>query len=493
MNLSMLIDPRATDPFDDIFDRRVLPVSRRAWLRAAGLGFGSIGLSALLAQESLADGQDPNNPLAPRAPHFAPKAKRVIFLFMHGGPSSIDTFDPKERLERDNGKPLPIKRPLAFDRSAPGPLMKSPWKFRPGGKSGVPVSDLFPNVRDCVDDMCIIRSMVGEGVDHGAALLQTFTGTSTFIRPSLGSWVIYGLGSENRDLPGFVAIKPSLAHGGAKNWSSAFLPGAYQGTAIGHAGLKVNDIKLEPIEYLSSKRLSPDEQRFELDMLRNINKRHEALRQGDPQLEARIQAFELAFRMQAEAPEIFRVESESEATKKLYGLDDPLTQDFAWQCLLARRLVEKGVRFVQCTHSYKWDQHSELYNLHTQNAREVDRPIAGLIKDLKARGLLKDTLVVWAGEFGRTPVSQGGDGRDHNPYGYSIWMAGGGVKGGFVYGATDEIGYHAVEDRMHIHDFHATVLKLLGLNHERLTYRYSGRDFRLTDVAGVVAEKIIEG
>jgi len=323
--------------------------------------------------------------------------------------------------------------------------------------------------------------------------LQTFTGTSTFIRPSLGSWVIYGLGSENRDLPGFVAIKPSLAHGGAKNWSSAFLPGAYQGTAIGHAGLKVNDIKLEPIEYLSSKRLSPDEQRFELDMLRNINKRHEALRQGDPQLEARIQAFELAFRMQAEAPEIFRVESESEATKKLYGLDDPLTQDFAWQCLLARRLVEKGVRFVQCTHSYKWDQHSELYNLHTQNAREVDRPIAGLIKDLKARGLLKDTLVVWAGEFGRTPVSQGGDGRDHNPYGYSIWMAGGGVKGGFVYGATDEIGYHAVEDRMHIHDFHATVLKLLGLNHERLTYRYSGRDFRLTDVAGVVAEKIIEG
>jgi uncharacterized protein (DUF1501 family) len=237
--------------------------------------------------------------------------------------------------------------------------------------------------------------------------------------------------------------------------------------------------------------LSADEQRYELEMLQNINRRHEALRQSDPQLEARIQAFELAFRMQAEAPEAFEVERESEATKKLYGFDDPVTADFAWQCLLARRLAERGVRFIQCTHSYKWDQHSELYNQHTQNAREVDKPISGLLKDLKSRGVLKDTLVIWAGEFGRTPVSQGGDGRDHNPYGYTIWMAGGGVKGGYAYGATDEIGYHAVEDRMHIHDFHATLLHLLGLDHERLTYPHSGRDFRLTDVAGVVAEKIL--
>ncbi len=489
-----MIDPCEHDPLSMLYRQRVEPLSRRAWLRAAGLGFGSMSLTALLASESFAQKASGQvaSPLAAREPHFAPKAKRVIFLFMHGGPSSIDTFDPKERLSRDHGKPLPIKRPLAFDnKSEAGPLMKSPWTFRPGGTSGVPVSDLFPHVRDCVDDMCVIRSMVGEGVDHGAALLQTFTGTSTFIRPSIGSWTLYGLGTENRNLPGFVAIKPSLAHGGAKNWSSAFLPGAYQGTAIGHAGLKVDDIKREPIEYLAAKRLSPDEQRFELEMLRNINKRHEEVRHSDPQLEARIQAFELAYRMQAEAPEVFRVESESEATKKLYGLDDPVTQDFAWQCLLARRLAENGVRFLQCTHSYKWDQHSELYNLHTQNAREVDKPIAGLLKDLKARGLLKDTLVIWAGEFGRTPVSQGGDGRDHNPYGYSIWMAGGGVKGGFVYGGTDEIGYHAVEDRMHIHDFHATILHLLGLNHEKLTYRYSGRDFRLTDVAGVVANKII--
>lgn len=485
------------DPITALYNRRERPLSRRAWLRAAGLGFGSLSLSALLSSESLASAtietalQQASGPLAPRKPHFAPKAKRVIFLFMHGGPSSIDTFDPKERLTRDHGKPLPIKRPLAFDRSDPGPLMKSPWEFRPGGKSGLPVSDLFPHVRECADDLCVIRSMVGEGVDHGAALLQTFTGTSTFIRPSMGSWVIYGLGTENQNLPGFIAIKPSLAHGGAKNWSSAFLPGAYQGTAIGHAGMKVEEISKEPIEYLVNERLSGDEQRYELEMLQNINRRHEALRRDDPQLEARIQAFELAFRMQAEAPEVFQVEKESEATKKLYGLDDPLTQDFAWQCLLARRLAERDVRFIQCTHSYKWDQHSELYNLHTQNAREVDRPIAALLKDLKARGLLKDTLVIWAGEFGRTPVSQGGDGRDHNPYGYSIWMAGGGVKGGFAYGATDEIGYHAVEDRMHIHDFHATVLHLLGLDHEKLTYRYSGRDFRLTDVAGVIAHKII--
>lgn len=474
-----------------IYHQPERPVSRRSWLRAAGLGFGSLGLTAMLADETRLFAQSAN-PLAPRQPHFRGSAKRVIFLFMHGGPSSIDTFDPKERLEKDHGKPLPFKRPLSFDnKNEAGPLMKSPWKFRPGGKSGIPVSDLFPHVRECVDDLCVIRSMVGEGVDHGAALLQTFTGSSTFIRPSMGSWVVYGLGTENQNLPGFIAIKPSLAHGGAKNWSSAFLPGAFQGTAIGHAGLKVDDIKGEPIEYLINKRFSTEQQRFELDMLQNVNRRHEALRQHDPQLEARIQAFELAFRMQAEAPEAFQVDRESEATKKLYGLDDPVTQDFGWQCLLARRLAERGVRFIQCTHSYKWDQHSELFNGHTKNAREVDKPIAGLLRDLKSRGLLEDTLVIWAGEFGRTPVSQGGDGRDHNPYGYSIWMAGGGVKPGFIYGATDEIGYHAVEDRMHIHDFHATVLALLGFEHERLTYRYSGRDFRLTDVAGIVARKII--
>ena len=469
------------------FPKSEKPLSRRAALRAAACGFPFMSLAALLQDAAAAE---PSNPLAVRAPHFAPRAKRVIFLFMHGGPSAVDTFDPKERLDRDHGKPLPMKRPLAFAEGGAGPLMRSPWKFKQHGQSGIPVSELFPHVAGCVDDLCVVRSMVGEGVDHGAALLQTFTGSSTFIRPAMGSWALYGLGTENQNLPGFITIKPALSHGGAKNWGSAFLPGVYQGTAIGNAGMKVDDIRPEPIEYLMNKKLTGDQQRFELDMLRNINKRHAEVRKYDPALEARIQAFELAFRMQSEAPAVFQVEKESDETKKLYGMDEDVTRDFGWQCLLARRLAESNVRFIQCTHSYKWDQHGDLYRKHTENAKEVDKPIAGLLKDLKARGLLKDTLVIWAGEFGRTPVSQGNDGRDHNPYGYTIWMAGGGVKPGFVYGATDEIGYHAVEDRMHIHDFHATVLHLLGLDHLKLTYRYSGRDFRLTDVAGEVAHKI---
>lgn len=484
------MDKKANDPIREVFSRRVKPMSRRAAFRAAGGGLGYLGFLSMMAEAAAPEG-GAVNPLAPRKPHFAPRAKKVIFLFMHGGPSSIDTFDFKERLVRDHGKPLPIKRPLAFADEAPGPLMKSPWEFRPGGKSGILVSDLFPHVRDCVDDLCIVRSLVGEGVDHGAALLQSFTGSSTFVRPSMGAWTVYGLGTENQDLPGYITIKPTLSHGGAKNFGSAFLPGAYQGTPIGHSGMKVEEIKNEPIQYLVNKGLTPEQQRYELDMIQNINRRHAEMRQYDPNMEARIQAFELAFRMQTQAPEIFAVDKESEATKKLYGLDDPRTADFGWQCLLARRLSEKNVRFVQATHSYKWDQHSDLFNKHTSNAYEVDKPIAGLLKDLKSRGMLEDTLVIWAGEFGRTPISEGGNGRDHNPYGYTVWMAGAGVKPGFVYGATDDIGYHAAEDRMHIHDFHATVLHILGLDHEKLTYRYSGRDFRLTDVAGVVHKKIL--
>lgn len=471
------------------------PITRRGALRAAACGFGYLGLADLLAAATTA--QNPADPLAPKPPHFAPKAKRVIFLFMHGGVSHIDSFDPKERLYRDNGKPLPITRPLAFAEGEAGPLVKPLWDYKNYGQSGIPVSDLFPHIGSCADDLCVIRSMCGEGVDHGAAMLQTFTGMSNVVRPSMGSWVVYGLGTENKNLPGYITIKPTLSHGGSKNWGSAFLPGAYQGTAIGNAGLKVEDVKGEPIEYLLQKKLNSDQQRYELDMLQSINRRHADVRHSDPNLEARIQSFELAFRMQAQAPEAFEVEKESEETKKLYGLDEEVTRDFGWQCLLARRLAERDVRYIQCTHSYKWDQHSDILEKHPANAREVDKPIAGLLKDLKARGLLKDTLVIWAGEFGRTPVSQAGAGagqkfgRDHNPYGYTIWMAGGGVKGGFIYGATDDIGYFAVEDRMHIHDFHATVLHLMGLDHTRVTYNYSGRDFRLTDVAGVVAQKII--
>ena len=472
-------------------------ISRRAILRAASCGFGYLGLTDLLSEKSNLQASFADGGATAPTGHFESKAKRVIFLFMHGGPSSIDILDPKERLHQDDGKSLPIKRPLAFDDENPaGPLMRSPWKFKQSGQSGIPMSDLFPYTRECVDDLCVIRSMVGEGVDHGAAMLQTFTGTSTFTRPSMGSWVVYGLGTENKNLPGFVTIKPALSHGGAKNWGSAFLPSSYQGTAIGHGGLYVKDVKNEPIKYLTNNNLSPELARFELEMLQNINERHRSLRKYDPELEARIQAFELAFRMQSEAPEAFEVDKESTLTKKLYGLDNPVTSDFGWQCLLARRLAERGVRYIQCTHTYMpggvgWDQHGELFAKHTENAMQVDRPIAGLLKDLKARGLLKDTLVIWAGEFGRTPVSQNGDGRDHNPYGYSIWMAGGGVKAGFIYGATDEFGYHAVKDRMHIHDFHATVLHLLGLDHEQLTYTFGARDFRLTDVAGNVAQKIL--
>src|SRR5690349_6867519 len=464
-------------------------LSRRAMLRAAGCGFGYMGLQSLLAEAALAESSA--DPLIPKPPMFPARAKRVIFLFMHGGPSSIDTFDPKPYLDANDGKPLPIKQPLTFAAGKTGGLMKSPWKFKNAGQSGLPISDLFPNIRECADDLCVIRSMVGEGVDHGAALLQTFTGTFTFTRPSMGSWVLYGLGSENRNLPGYITIKPALSHGGAKNWASGFLPGSVQGTAIGNAGMPVNEIQKEPIEYLLNQGLTREQQRYELDMIQAINRKHQALWKLDDELETRIQSFEMGFRMQAEASKVFDVSLESEATKKLYGLDDPKTADFGWQCLLARRLAEADVRFIQCTHSYKWDQHSDLFVKHNENAAEVDQPIAGLLKDLKARGLLKDTLVIWGGEFGRTPWAQGNDGRDHNPYGYTMWMARGGVKTGFAYGATDEFGYHAVENRMHLHDLHATVLHMMGLVHEKLTYRLAGRDFRLTDIAGSVHKGIL--
>ena len=464
--------------------------SRRAFLRDTACGFGLLGLTDLLAA-----GQA--GPLAPKQPHCTPRAKRVIFLFMHGGPSHLDTFDPKPLLTRDHGKPLPFKRPLTFAEGQTGLLFRSPWEFRRYGQSGLPVSDLFPNIAKCVDDMCIIRSMVGDSVAHGGAVLQLHTGSNTFTRPSAGAWVTYGLGTVNQNLPGFITIKPGLSHGGAKNWSSGFLPAAYQGTAVAHGGILTDDLK-DPIEHLKNSGLTTGQQRYELDMLQKMNRRQLArFEQPDPELEARIQAFELAFRMQAEAPEAFDMKSETEATRNLYGMDQPESRDFGWQCLMARRLAERDVRFIQINHEYGpgnevgWDAHSELIRLHTKTARMVDRPIYGLLTDLKARGLLRDTLVVWAGEFGRTPISQAGDGRDHNPYGYSIWMAGGGVRGGMAYGATDDYGYYAVENRMHIHDMHATVLHLLGFDHERLTFFHGGRNHRLTDVAGKVAGNIV--
>lgn len=470
------------------------PLSRRSLLRRSALGFGSLGLYSLLQESALLAEPASGGPLASKRPHFAPRAKRIIFLFMHGGVSHVDTFDPKPRLDSDNGKPLPIKRSLTFNAKEAGGLMRSPWEFKQRGESGIPVSELFPEVATCADDLCVIRSMVGEGVDHGAAMLQLFTGTFSFSRPSMGAWTLYGLGTENQNLPGFITIKPTQWQGGDKLFATSFLPGAYQGTPIGSSPMAVDDIIDNPIDHVLPQSSSSEEQRLELEFLRQMNRRHADDRRLDPDLEARIQAFELAFRMQAEAPEAFDVSRETDATRKLYGLDEEATRDFGWQCLLARRLSERGVRVVQATHSgveEKWDHHGDILRLHPIRSREVDKPIAGLIKDLKSRGLLDETLVVWGSEFGRAPFSEGADGRDHNPYGFSIFMAGGGVKQGSIYGATDEFGYHAVEDRMHIHDLHATILHLMGLDHERLTFRYSGRDFRLTDVAGVVAKKLL--
>ncbi len=470
-----------------------IAMSRRAILRRSALSFGMLGLAGMVALPTRRGAASTVEPLAPREPHFPARAKRVIFLFMHGGVSHIDTFDPKPRLDRDDGKPMPIALELAFSRNL-GNLMRSPFEFRRHGQSGIPVSSLFPNVAGCVDDLCVIRSMVGDGVDHGGAMLQLHTGSFTFTRPSVGSWVVYGLGTENRNLPGFVTIKPTLWHGGAKNWGSGFLPGSYQGTPIGNSAASLDELRKAPIEHLANTTRTPEQQRYELDMLAEVNRLHRLDKRHDPSLEARIQSMELAFRMQMEAPEALSVEGESEATKKLYGIDEEVTRDFGWQCLLARRLAERGVRFIQCSHSgfeEKWDHHNAVARRHYASAREVDRPIAGLLRDLKTRGMLGETLVIWAGEFGRTPFTDQGDGRDHNPYGFTIWMAGGGLRPGTVYGATDEFGYHAVENRMHIHDLHATVLHLMGLDHTKLTYRFDGRDFRLTDVHGNVAEEII--
>jgi hypothetical protein len=407
---------------------------------------------------------------------------------MHGGPSQVDTFDYKPQLERDHGKPLPFPKPRVVS-SATGNLLKSPWKFAQHGQSGAWVSELFPHVSRRVDDLCFLHSMHCSNSRHGAALLELHTGSDTFIRPSMGSWITYGLGTENQNLPGFITMCPTLTHGGVNAYSSAFLPADYQGTPLGNASIPADEARIPFIEPAQERR--PSLQRMELDLIGQLNRDRMAATGPDDQLEARIASFELAFRMQAAAPRLQDISDETPATRAAYGLDQPVTRNFGRQCLMARRFVEQGVRFVQCTHSYKWDQHSNLRSGHARNAQEVDQPIAALIQDLKARGLLDDTLVLWGGEFGRTPVAQGNDGRDHNPQGYTMWLAGGGIRGGMTYGKTDEYGYYAVEDKVHVHDLHATILHLLGLDHTRLTYRYAGRDFRLTDIHGEVVQSII--
>ena len=463
-------------------------VSRREALKRVACGFGHTALLGLLsstvagADAPLASGA---KPLDPRAPHFAPKAKQVIFLFLHGGVSHIDSFDPKPMLDRMHDKPFPGEKPLQF--SATGNLMRSPWKFHNYGESGLPISDLFPHIGSMADNLCVIRSMHVEQVDHGGAILQLNTGSAVFPRPSVGSWVCYGLGTENENLPGFVAMSPPTIHGAKQNFGSAFLPATYQGTPIGDANIRMASATVRDLNPAARTR---DLQRLQLDFVQEFNRRQRDRSPGDLRLDARIESFELAFRMQMEAPEVLDFDGESPRTLDLYGVGSEPTDNFGRQCLLARRLVERGVRFVQCSHTYKWDQHGALKTGHEANAREVDQPIGALLRDLKNRGMLDETLVVFGTEFGRTPVSQG-DGRDHNPYGFSLWLAGGGVKGGFAYGSTDEFGYFAQENPVSMFDFHATLLHLLGLDHERLTYRHAGRDFRLTDVFGRVVDELI--
>jgi hypothetical protein len=463
------------------------PTSRRQMLRQCCVGFGNLALFDLLIASGRAGAAAGKlNPLAALSPMGPARAKRVIFLFMHGGPSHVDTFDYKPALIRESGKPLPFEKPrIQFAKTSN--LRKSPWEFRPYGQSGAMVSELFPLVGACADDLCFLKSVHGTNEAHGGALLKLHTGSDTFVRPSMGSWISYGLGTENQNLPSFLTINPTQGHGGVGNWSSAFLPAVHQGTPIG-GGMPVEKAT---INYLHDPNGNdpPPRHRAQLDLLGEMNRQHLARAGADPALEARIESFELAFRMQTEAPEAMNVAAESEATKKLYGLDDPKTASFARQCLLARRFSERGVRFVQVTHGY-WDQHEDLTKDHARLASEVDRPIAGLLHDLKTRGLLADTLVLWGGEFGRTPTLQGKDGRDHHPHGFTMWLAGGGVKGGFSYGVTDEYGFYCVDQKVHVHDLHATILALLGLDHEQLTYRYAGRDFRLTDVSGRVVKEI---
>jgi Protein of unknown function (DUF1501) len=458
-------------------------LSRRDLLSCTGGGFGLLALADLLAG---AEGLDrASNPYAVRPPHYKPRARRVIFLYMPGGPSHVDLFDPKPRLATDNGKPLPFEKPK-LERTRTGNLLASPWKFSKHGQSGVEVSELMPRVASCIDDVCVIRSMLADNINHSGAALQMCTGEQAFSRPSMGSWLTYGLGTENQNLPGFVVVSPAAVFQGAQLWASSFLPSAYQGTLI-------RDLK-NPIANLHDPAGDLERQRTKLDALRRLNEIHKAERVIDGALDARIASFELAFRMQREAPEAFDVTRESSKIHQLYGIDNPATDLFGRQCLMARRLVERGVRFVQlfdAPENNAWDHHGGLKERLPKRCAAVDQPIAALLTDLKARGLLDDTLVLWGGEFGRTPTGEGNNGREHHPFGFTMWLAGGGIKGGMTFGATDEFGWHSVENKVHVHDLHATILHLMGLDHTRLTYRHGGRDYRLTDVHGHVVKEIL--
>ena len=465
---------------------------RREFLRQAGGGFGAVALAWMLDQQSKAISAVPNpeNPLAPRPTHFPAKAQRVIYLFMHGGPSHLETFDPKPDLQRLSGQPLPSSfGPVATRRKvATNPLLGTKRTFSRYGQSGIEVSDLFPHTAPFADDLAVIRSCWADSVNHPQAVYQMNTGSVLMGKPSLGSWVGYGLGTENQDLPAFVVLPDPAGgiKGGPPAYGSGYLPASYQGTVMRGGSSPILDLK-------SSDGMSADRQRRVLDLVGNLNSHHRASRGDDHELSARINAYELAYRMQSAAPGAVDLGGESASPRRLYGMDDPLTADVGTRCLLARRLVERGVRFVQLYSGdvNGWDAHDDVEKNHLRMALKTDKPVAALLADLKSKGLLESTLVIWGGEFGRMPMSEQGRGRDHNPHGFCVWLAGAGIKGGTIHGATDAVGLRAEVDRVHVHDLHATILHLLGIDHTRLTFSHNGRDDRLTETSGTVVQSIL--
>ena len=462
-------------------------VSRRDWLRTSSCGFGGIALAALATKQAVADARPAELSAAFRLPHVASRAKRVIFLFMWGGPSHVDLFDPKPRLNTEAGKPL-RGASVGNDRPELGTVLGSPFTFSQHGQSGVWMSELFPHLSRQADRMCVIRSLHTEGSAHGEALLRLHTGQANLVRPSVGAWVSYGLGSESDNLPAFITISPPRGHGGVQNYGSAFLPAEHQGLAIGSAEIPIANAV---VSNLSNGRLDSEQQRRQLSLIQSLNQQH--LRQSvtDQNIEGLIANYEVAFRMQSTMPQILSLNDETRETLDLYGIDAEPTNNFGRQCLLARKFAESGVRYIQVSTDYTWDHHQKVQEGSVTESAKVDRPIAGLLEDLARRGLLEDTLVVWGAEFGRTPMAENGNGRNHHPKAFTMWMAGGGARGGLTWGSTDDFGYAPVENPVHMHDLHATVLYALGLDHERLTYRHAGRDFRLTDVHGNIVHDVL--
>jgi len=460
--------------------------TRRDMLKRSGGGFASLALTAMLGSQipTLAFASD--NPLAAKQPHFAPRAKRIIFLFMWGGPSHVDLFDPKPVLNQQAGKPL---QGSSVGHPSPnlGTVMGTPFRFRQHGTGGVWISELFPHLSKHADRLCVVRSMHTEGTAHGEALLRLHTGHSNLVRPSVGAWISYGLGSESDELPAFVTISPPRGHGGVQNYGSAFLPSVHQGTAIGSAEIPISKAR---VSHIGNDRMDRVSQREQLDLIQALNRSHLRDANTDRGIEGLIANYELAFRMQSAIPAAMDLNSETSETHRLYGINEEKTDNFGRQCLLARKLAESGVRYIQVSTDYTWDHHQKLREGIIGESAKVDKPIAGLLEDLARRGLLDDTLVVWGSEFGRTPTAENNDGRGHHPQAFTIWMAGAGVKGGFTYGSTDDFGFKPVENGVHMHDLHASLLYALGLDHKRLTYRYAGRDFRLTDVYGNVVNTL---